>query len=219
MINKKQKIAVFQQNGSGKNKIRGIKKYGGDIFELDIIDINEALPSLLDDCKEFLPEKINADLVLDYLKHPDISLELALLCAKNNIISVASGKKIKLDNMFCPPTCCGLPKKASLGEYGRLFGAPEFSLTIENDMITKAEVLRAAPCGATHEALKKIVGMNYKEAVIRIGLETQFVCTANPAGWDPIYGKSPVHFAGEVHSKALERAVKNFFPFDEKQII
>ena len=52
--------------------------------------------------------------------------------------------------------------------------------------------------------------MNTKDACVRIGLETQFFCTANPAGWDPIYGKSPVHFAGEVHSKALKKAVKNF---------
>ncbi len=38
--------------------------------------------------------------------------------------------------------------------------------------------------------------------------ETQFFCTANPAGWDPIYGKSPVHFAGEIHSAALRRALR-----------
>jgi hypothetical protein len=51
-------------------------------------------------------------------------------------------------------------------------------------------------------------GLQVKEAAVRIGLETQFFCTANPAGWDPIYGKSPVHFAGEIHSKALLRALE-----------
>ena len=45
------------------------------------------------------------------------------------------------------------------------------------------------------------------EAIVRMGLEPQFFCTADPAGWDPIYGKSPVHFAGNVHSKALARAI------------
>jgi len=46
------------------------------------------------------------------------------------------------------------------------------------------------------------------EAPVRIGLETQFFCTANPAGWDPMYGKSPVHFAGELHKAALLKALK-----------
>jgi len=50
-------------------------------------------------------------------------------------------------------------------------------------------------------------GIPVKEASVRIGLETQYFCTANPAGWDPIYGKSPVHFAGEIHSKALLKAL------------
>lgn len=46
-----------------------------------------------------------------------------------------------------------------------------------------------------------------EEAIVRIGLETQFSCTADPAGWDPMYGKSPVHFAGDLHSAALKRAL------------
>jgi hypothetical protein len=50
--------------------------------------------------------------------------------------------------------------------------------------------------------------MPTEEAVVRIGLETQFFCAADPAGWDPIYGKSPVHFAGEIHHAALKRAVR-----------
>ena len=53
-----------------------------------------------------------------------------------------------------------------------------------------------------------MIGLPAEEAVIRLGLETQFFCTADPAGWDPIHGKSPVHFAGRVHSEALKRAIK-----------
>jgi hypothetical protein len=45
------------------------------------------------------------------------------------------------------------------------------------------------------------------EAVVRIGLEVQYFCSADPAGWDPIHGKSPVHFAGHIHSAALLRAL------------
>ena len=47
------------------------------------------------------------------------------------------------------------------------------------------------------------------EAAVRIGLEVQYVCVADPAGWDPIYGKSPVHFAGKVHQKAFLKALRS----------
>jgi thymidylate synthase len=69
-------------------------------------------------------------------------------------------------------------------------------------------VLRGAPCGATWDAAKRMIGVPVADAVRKIGLDTQFFCSANPAGWDPIYAKSPVHFAGNVHSRALQAALK-----------
>ncbi len=74
-------------------------------------------------------------------------------------------------------------------------------------MIAEVHVLRGAPCGATWEAAKRVIGLTADEAITRIGLITQFFCTANPANWDPVYGKSPLHFAGELHSRAMERGV------------
>jgi thymidylate synthase len=74
--------------------------------------------------------------------------------------------------------------------------------------IATVSVVRGAPCGATWEAARKIIGRPAEEAAVRMGLEVQFFCSADPAGWDPIYGKSPVHFAGNVHAKALEKAMR-----------
>ena len=47
-----------------------------------------------------------------------------------------------------------------------------------------------------------------KDALVRIGLDVQFFCTADPAGWDPVHGKSPVHLAGKIHQKALAAALQ-----------
>jgi len=82
-------------------------------------------------------------------------------------------------------------------------------VTLKDGIITAVDTLRGAPCGASWEAGQKIVGLAAREAIVRIGLETQFFCSADPAGWDPIWGKSPVHFAGDVHSAALKRAVRD----------
>ena len=68
--------------------------------------------------------------------------------------------------------------------------------------------MRGAPCGATWEAAERVKNYPLAEAEIRMGLEVQYFCVADPAGWDPIYGKSPVHFAGDVHSAAFRRALK-----------
>jgi thymidylate synthase len=76
------------------------------------------------------------------------------------------------------------------------------------DRILNLQVSRGAPCGATWDAASRVVGLPVGEALTRIGLETQYFCTANPAGWDPLYGKSPVHFAGDVHRAALRRALE-----------
>ncbi|MCP4691573.1 MAG: hypothetical protein GY859_26240 [Desulfobacterales bacterium] len=94
-----------------------------------------------------------------------------------------------------------------LGEYGERFGAPAFDVEIAGDVVTRIHVTRGAPCGATWQAAERVEGLPKDEVVIRMGLEAQYFCTANPAGWDPIYGKSPVHFAGDIHAAALEKAV------------
>jgi thymidylate synthase len=78
---------------------------------------------------------------------------------------------------------------------------------IEDGKISRVEVVRGAPCGATWEAAQRLIGHPLDDAVRKIGLDTQFYCSANPAGWDPIYGKSPVHFAGKIHSKELAKAI------------
>jgi thymidylate synthase len=205
---KPQTLLVLQQNGSGENKIRGIQTIGKDRFSVKKITIDVMLPSVIENGNEFLPKKIQADLVLDYLKHPDLSYDLAMLCKHQHIPEVATRKKFKNKWTHTPPICCALPHHDDLGEYGRLFGAPDFEVVVQDKRILKIKVLRGAPCGATWYAAEKIKGLEIEEALQRLGLETQYYCTADPADWDPLYGKSPVHLAANVHTAALRKAVE-----------
>jgi hypothetical protein len=66
--------------------------------------IDEPLPAIIDDTAEYLPEGIQADLVLDFLRHPDLSHDLAVLCGKQGIALVASGKKWRIKGTSTPPT-------------------------------------------------------------------------------------------------------------------
>ena len=81
------------------------------------------------------------------------------------------------------------------------------SVICRGGKIIDITVEKGAPCGATWEAAARVLNLPLEQAVVRIGLEAQFFCSADPSNWDPIYGKSPVHFAGHVHSQALKRAL------------
>ncbi len=100
----RQHVTVFQQQGSGERKIAGVRLYGGDIIDLDVISIDDELPAVLDDSSAFLPADLDTDLVLDFLKHSDLSQDLADLCAEQNIPIIASGKKISNKWVMKPPT-------------------------------------------------------------------------------------------------------------------
>jgi hypothetical protein len=103
-MQKPQRILVFQQNGSGVSKIKGIRQHGGDGYILDIVSIDRPLPPIIDDAREYLPDTLDADVVLDYLKHPDLSYDLSQKCRQLRIPVVASGKKMKVEGVFTPPT-------------------------------------------------------------------------------------------------------------------
>ena len=99
-----QHIMVFQQNGRGESKILGIRKYGNGIISIHTTDIDGPLSTLIDDTRSYLPDIIEADMVLDFLKHPDLSHDLAQLCQNLDIPIVASGKKWHGKGIFTPPT-------------------------------------------------------------------------------------------------------------------
>ena len=202
------KVVVFQQGGRGESKVKGIQQYGQNRFDITLITIDQALPPVVDDASEYLPETIEADLVLDFLKHPDLSHDLSRLCKRLKIPIVASGKKTTVDGTHTPPVCCALAHHAELGPYGQCFGAPEFEVTLNDGKIDTVNVQRGAPCGATWEAAQRMHGYGIEEAPVRMGLDTQFFCTADPSNWDPIWGKSPVHLAADLHRAALVAAIK-----------
>jgi hypothetical protein len=104
MAQEKQQVLVFQQNGSGEKKIEGIRRYAGDAIDMEVVSIDEMLPPVLDDTEGMLPDRIEADMVLDFLKHPDLSHDLARRCQEQDVPMVASGKKMKMDGVSAPPT-------------------------------------------------------------------------------------------------------------------
>jgi len=99
-----QRILVLQQNASAESKIQGIRRHGGHRYRLHTVSIRDTLPPVLDETDAYLPRDIDADLVLDFLEHPDLSHDLARRCVDQGIPLIASGKKTGIPGVHNPPT-------------------------------------------------------------------------------------------------------------------
>ena len=199
------KIIVFQEKGSGEKKIAGVRKYGEGITLAAIVSVDVFLPDFIEDPEDFIRDDFSADLVLNFLKHPDLVEYLIRICGKKGLPVVSPGKK---GDGFTPFTCCGLGKNAQLSLYGEQFGLPEYKVSLDGNTIRDIEVLRGAPCGATWDALQGYIGCSVEEVLTRLPRQVQYFCSADPSGFDPVTGKSPVHFAGYVHIAALKKALE-----------
>ena len=202
------KITVFEQNGSGQHKISGIRRYGTGIEINEVISIDAFLPDFVEDPEKYIISSFTADLVLDYLPHPDLSSYLVSECVRKKIPVISSGKKN--ENALTPFTCCGLGRHQGLGNYGEQFGFPEFKIALDGTRIAALEVVRGAPCGASWEILSTVIGRDIREAESLLPREIQYRCSANPGRFDPVTGKSPVHYAGYVHRAALKKAIEDW---------
>jgi len=200
------RIVVFEQNGSGQFKIKGIREFGRNIVITDIFAVDTALPTFVEDPERYITDRFSADLVLDFFKHPDLSHYLAELCKRKGIPVVASGKKIAA--AITPFTCCGLGRYKKLAAYSEQFGLPELYIVVTDGCIAEIEVLRGAPCGVTWQVVPRIIGRPVEEADYTMAREIQYLCAADPSKFDPLSGKSALHYAGDVHAAAVKKALK-----------
>jgi hypothetical protein len=201
------RIVVFEQQGSGQFKIKGIREFGRNIVITAIFNLNVSLPPFVDEPEHYITDRFTADLVLDFFKHPDLSHYLASLCTRKGIPVVASGKKIP--GAITPFTCCGLGRNKRLAAYGEQFGLPELNIAVADGRVVRIEVRRGAPCGVTWRVVPRIIGRPVEEASYTMAREVQYLCAADPSKFDPLSGKSSLHYAGDVHAAAVNKALKN----------
>jgi len=201
----RQLIVVFEERGSGDLKIAGIEVYGRGLTIAEVHSIDQDLPPVIDDPETFFPAFFHADLVLDFLRHPDLVQHLVTVCSSKGIPVISSGKHIA--GAITPPTCCSLGKRSECGAYAERFGVPEYKLVLKEERIVSIEADRGAPCGATWQVIPRIIGQKADEAVPLMGREIQYLCAIDPSAFDPVSGKSMLHHAGEVHMASLEKAI------------
>lgn len=218
-------IGVVTRGKYGRRLIENIKN--NPDFRVSSIELPESLPEFIEDPHDFIellnPDKkvFSSDLVIAYTLHPDLTPEIVRLAGESGSRAVIvaggmskAGGREELDELSrkydihieVHEICCEIEKcgNAVVDEFASCFGMPEVRITVNNDIISKVEVIRGAPCGSTQHMSKGLVGSNVKDAPARAGLlAQQYPCRA-------IRGtRGGIHKAAQLHKKAVEKALRD----------
>ncbi|MEM0202879.1 MAG: DUF166 family protein [Archaeoglobaceae archaeon] len=207
------KIGVVYRKGQRKREIELFGKF----FELELYELPSDLPDLIENASDYLklPPK-TPELVVSFANHADINLELIKQVSERGtrIVIISGGakagayKQLKAEGekrgvrVIWEEICCTTPKLRD-HEFFEHFGAPEFEVELEGDVIKEVRVLRSAFCGASYFVAEKLRGIKVDEAPSKAGYFAQiFPCLASrgPEGG--------IHKAGNAHKKAIEKAIE-----------
>ncbi len=133
---------------------------------------------------------IKADLLIIYIRHPDVVAEI---CDKKKptILAVDFGEgflrqqKETNPRVIMPTSMCSIHYDADIkeiDEYYKKFGSPLFEVKLENiegvvPIISEIETIVESPCGATNLSLEHIRGKPLTpETITAFGLNVRYEC-------------------------------------------
>ena len=114
------------------------------------------------------------------------------------------GVDIVFPRTFCTLTPVGAP---SIDVFAELFGAPGLKVEVIDGKVSGVDVLRGAPCGSTHYMAEKLPGTKIGDAKPRAGTLVQIYPCLASRRVDRFFGDAPIHVAGKIAEKALEKAL------------
>lgn len=217
------KVGVVTRGKYGHRAIENLRE--NTSFEVVSTDVPRYLPEFIDEPKTYvdtldLDEAVfSADLILSYALHPDITEELIRRAGNRGVKAfIASGgtkagSPVQLREtaesadifLITHEICCSLASSQNhiIREYLAEIGSPRFKVEVENGVVESVDVLRCSPCGGTRHVARNLPGTPIEDAPSRAGLLVQhYPCRAVRGTEDGI------HASGEIHKKALERALK-----------
>ena len=230
------RITAFIQGWYGERIVRHIRSFKPD-WDIWLIDVGKGFPRLPDDdylegllkaVVEKVPEgALRPDIALFLLEEPGASLlvpslaELigarSVLCPVDDYRVVPRGLERQLSeelleagipSCFPRPFCSLSHGPGPIGYFARYFGMPEVELEVQDDVVKAVKVLRGAPCGSTHYAASRLVGLNVQEAPRLAGLFVQtYPCLASHVK-DPLIGEDMIGLSAKLAKAAVEKCLK-----------
>ncbi|MBU7036996.1 MAG: hypothetical protein HXS52_03620 [Theionarchaea archaeon] len=206
------RVCLITRGNLGKVVKETLVTHGKKNLLAQTWDISENLPPLMENDAVELPVFCDCDLVLSYALHPDINLAVIdLLKSKRSVLLMPYSKaplppgyhEINSLLVGVLKPCCVIPpsKNSVIQEFRQEFGAPSFSITVHDDVITQVTVVCHTRCGDADFVAKNLVGVPAEEACQKAGLLSQYYCQSSSGP------RGSIHEAGKIHAEAVRKAL------------
>jgi len=190
-----------------------------DDFECDFMELEQPDSTFMDDIKisdKVLATLKSADIVISYILHPDLLLEIVEKIYENVgwiVVAAWRGDGLKnqlesFDNVSCPDNMCELEENGDpvYDEFVSKYGKPVVEIELEGNTVTDVHVIRSAPCGSTYFVAREMVGENINNLPTKAGLKVQlFPCRAPKLRL--FVDECKKGLASNYHSKAFQEAI------------
>jgi hypothetical protein len=188
-------------------------------FETVFLELEQPDSMFMDDVEvpdDILTELRSADLVISYILHPDLVLEMVEQVHEDVgwiIVAAWRGEGLKnqledYGNVTCPDTMCELEENGDpvYDEFVSKFGRPVVEIQLEGNKVVNVDVIRAAPCGSTHYVSREMVGEDANNLPTKAGLKVQiFPCRAPKLRL--FVDECKKGLASNFHSQAFQEAI------------
>jgi hypothetical protein len=189
------------------------------------------LPVVIDEPEMFLPDELpETDLLLSLAESASLSdlvPELASRCQARAVIApidrwtwlppglarqLAERLKRRGVGFAAPSPFCALRPHISahplVNTFAERYGAPDIRLAVEQDRIASWELHREAPCGNTRFVVKKLMGVDVRQAEEMAGLlHHYYPCLAVMPEERPGQTHTLLHAAAKMVQAAVSQAV------------
>jgi hypothetical protein len=216
-------VGVVKRGKYGERLIETLKQRTD--FRVAWAEVPAILPGFIEDPVDFVqslhldPQVFQADLIILYIFHPDLTPEIVRLAGAKGVkaaiipggmaragsigelqrMAQKYGIYIEVDEICCTLEKCGVE---AVDIFAEKLGRPELKVTLEKGRISQVEVQRGSPCGGTWHVAEGLVNSSAKEAPALAGLLCQqYPCRAvrgTPGG---------IHTSADLHKHAVLKAL------------
>jgi hypothetical protein len=216
-------VGVVKRGKYGERLIETLKERTD--FGVVWTEVPAILPGFIEDPVDFVqslnldPRVFQADLLILYTFHPDLTPEIIRLAGAKGVkaaivpggmaragsigelqrLARKYGIYIEVDEICCTLEKCGVEP---VDIFAEKLGWPELKFRLEGGRISQVEVQRGSPCGGTWHVAEGLVNSSAEEAPALAGLLCQqYPCRAvrgTPGG---------IHTSADLHKNAALKAL------------
>jgi hypothetical protein len=182
------KIAIVSDGPYGERAYATIKEE----FDTEFVVLEPPAGTFVEEVEipaEELDKITRADLVITYILHPDLTLDLVdLIHGQVDWIIVGAwrgegfkNQLLRYGNVTCPENMCDLTENGNptYDQFVAKFGRPVVSISCQGDKVVDIQVERCSPCGSTQFVAEQLKGERTDNLPIQAGLKIQhYPCRA-----------------------------------------